>query len=113
MVMITAVLIMFWTFGAIALVCELGERVAKQFDLFDDKLNLCKWYLFPIDVQRMLLIFICDTQQPKFVRGFGNIICTRDSFKSVCDFNEIIKKEKWQKKPRILTGDFFYMHTCP
>lgn len=83
MAFVTACFITFWSFIIIALICELGERITERFHLFNDKLNRHKWYRFPLAVQRMLLIFMCDAQQPAFVRGFGSIICTRDSFKAV------------------------------
>lgn len=81
---------MFWSIAAIAAICECGERVTEQFHLYNDKLNRCKWYCLPLDLQRMLLIFMCDAQQPAFVQGFGSIICTRDAFKAVCGYDEKI-----------------------
>lgn len=72
-----------WSFMLISIVCESGERVTEQFSKYNDTLNQCNWYLLPVDIQQMLLIFIADVQQPIHIRGYGNIICTRDSFKQV------------------------------
>lgn len=80
---ITPFCILTWSFAIIACICECGERVAEQFFDFNDKLNQCKWYSFPLDVQRILLIFMGDAQQPTFIRGYANILCTRNSFKEV------------------------------
>lgn len=72
-----------WVFILIFLVCESGTMVANQFDMFDEKFRECKWYLLPNDMQRMLVIFISDLQQPKFIRGYANVVCTREAFKKV------------------------------
>lgn len=76
---------MFWSFILIAAICECGERVTEQFNEFNDRANQCKWYDFPLDLQRMLLTFICDVQQPVQQRGFGSIVCSRDALKAVSD----------------------------
>lgn len=81
--LITPVIAVCWTFFIIAILCELGERVTQQFNAFNEQVIQCEWHLFSLDLQRMLLIFMCDSQQPAFVRGFANIVCTRDSFKKV------------------------------
>lgn len=81
--LITPVTITAWSFIIIAYMCECGERVTEQFYLFNDKLNRLKWYCFPLDVQRVMLIFLGDAQQTTHVRGYANILCTRDSFKKV------------------------------
>lgn len=64
---------------------ELGEMLMRKFNEFNDAFYQCKWYFFSIEMQKMLLIVIANTQQPIFVQGFGNISCTRDSFKKVAD----------------------------
>lgn len=68
------------------LYCELGEMIKNEFNIFNEELCQCKWYLFSIDVQRMILIFMSDAQQPMLLRGYGNIVCTRNSFKNVIFF---------------------------
>ena len=81
-----------WAFVMIYLYCEFGEMVTLQFNTFHELLCQCEWYRFPIDVQRMLVIFMLDTQQPASIRGYGNIECTRDAFKNVSFFgNKLIQ----------------------
>lgn len=58
-----------------------------QFSMFNEMLNKTNWYLYPAEMQRMLVIFISITQEPSFIRGYGNIECTRDSFKQVKTFS--------------------------
>lgn len=65
------------------LYCDLGQTMTNQFDGFNDELCRYNWYLFPIEMQHMLVIIMANTQQPAIVQGFGNIMCTRDAFKKV------------------------------
>lgn len=76
----------FLSFALIFLICECGERVTEQLDVFYEEFIQCNWYLFPMKVQRMLVIFIVYAQQSLLIRGYGNIVCTRDAFKSVSSF---------------------------
>lgn len=57
--------------------------VAQQFDDLNEELCQRNWYLYPIDVQQMWLIFMVNFQQATYIRGYGNIQCSRDSFKVV------------------------------
>lgn len=63
--------------------CMFGENLAEQFDMLDVKLYQCDWFLFPIDIQRMLITLMSNTQQPAAIIGYGNIECTRETFKRV------------------------------
>lgn len=74
--------------------------VTIQFRVFSMELCQCNWHLFPIDIQRMLLIFISHTQQPIFIRSYGNILCTREFFKQVQ--NIFLRHNKW--------NEFFFQH---
>lgn len=57
--------------------------MSNQFDIYGDELYHCDWYLFSIKFQRMLLMILTNSQQPVVIRGYGNIECTRDTFKKV------------------------------
>lgn len=54
-----------------------------EFELFNDALYQCKWYLLPIELRQMLVIVMSNAQYPTHMRDDGNIECTRDSFKEV------------------------------
>lgn len=73
----------FVTLAMIFFPCELGEMVTNQYELLDDELCQLDWYLFPIEMQRSLVIFMSFTQQPAMIRGFANVRCGRDTFKKV------------------------------
>lgn len=72
------------SFVLILSMCEFGERLTQHFDLFDDAISHCRWYLFPIRMQRDLVIIMANAQQSATLRGFGNTPCVRESFKKVC-----------------------------
>lgn len=75
--------LVFLSFSIIFAFCELGSQVTNQFNALDEKLCQSIWYLLPIEVQRMILIFMLDAQHAMFLRGYGNIECTRNAFKNV------------------------------
>lgn len=73
------------TFGLILVfvACELGHRITDAFDRIDFTIDQLDWYLFPIEVKRVLPMIIVSAQQPVSVGCFGSIVCIRDVFKNV------------------------------
>lgn len=67
--------------------CESGEMIVNKFDAFNDAIGQCNWHLFPIEMQQMLIILMANVQQPKLICGFGNIQCSRETFKKVIWLN--------------------------
>lgn len=104
-VMVVPIFLVFWAFTFIFLYCELGKAVTDEFINFDEDLCQCKWYLLSADIQRMMIIFMNDSQQPVLLHGFGNFTCTRDSFKNV-----IAPHFQYIWKGKILHDFFFYIH---
>lgn len=72
-----------WSFGIIFAICEFGERLTMQFIAFDNTIWQSNWYAMPTKLQRMLLVLIANAQQNNFLKSYGSIECTRDSFKMV------------------------------
>lgn len=72
-----------WIFILTLAFCDPGQRVTNQFDEFSEELSRCDWYAIPIEMQRIFLIFLSDTQQPKNVQTYNSILCTRETFKKV------------------------------
>lgn len=65
--------------------CDIADRVTVRFD----RTNIyehCEWYTFPIDVQRLLPILIHNAQTSPVIKAFGNIDCSRETFKLVIIF---------------------------
>ena len=71
------------TFVLIFACYDSGELMTNQFEIFDKQLCECNWYLFSIEMQRILVIFITITKQPTIIRCYGNIEITRETFKKV------------------------------
>lgn len=63
--------------------CILGEMVTNQFEMFNDELSQCNWYVLPFELQKIMIIVIVNAQRETVIRGFGNILCTRQTFKKV------------------------------
>lgn len=70
-------------------ICEFGEMVGHQFNLFDEELCQCNWYEFPIELQKVLMTFMSSIQRPAIFQGYGGTECTRDEFKKVLLANEL------------------------
>ena len=95
--------LIYWSFGTIFFYCEFGQRLSDLFVEIDHAIGRLDWYLFPNEVQRLLVNFISDTQQPKFIRSYGNILCTREVFKKVN-----FLKRKQNLKGKILKFNFLF-----
>lgn len=74
---------MMWSFVAMFCICETGQNVSNQFSKLSEDILKCDWYWLPHKLQRMFIIIMINAQEPVFIRGFGNIKCTRTSFKQV------------------------------
>lgn len=74
---------MCWSFYLIFLFCNLGENICNEFEELNDILYQSEWYSFPNEVQRILPILLTASQEPVVLRGFGNLLCIRESFKRV------------------------------
>lgn len=81
--MIRILFLMFWSIIILFLTCEFGEMITGEFEMFDDEFAKSNWYYFPIEVQRMFITVMANTQQPKILQAFGNTPCTREVFKKV------------------------------
>lgn len=62
---------------------EPGYFCVKQFEMFDDELGQCDWYLLTIELQRMYMILLSETQNPKKISSYGGIACDRNTSKKV------------------------------
>lgn len=71
------------SFGIIFGICEFGQQLTIRFISFDEAISQSAWYSFPIEMQRIFLITIANTQQVAFFKSYGNIQCTRESFEMV------------------------------
>lgn len=77
-------------FGILALACELSQRIENTFIEIDAIIGRCDWYLYPIEIQRILPMIISMTQQPVTIECFGSASCNRDQFKKVNSANHLV-----------------------
>lgn len=87
---ITFIIQAFEAFVLIFATCELGEMVNGQFNMFNVKLNQCDWYLLPVDIQRIFVLTLVNSQNPITFCAYGNIPCSRKSLKKVESSNFIL-----------------------
>lgn len=72
-----------FAFTTVLIACELGHRMNSSFERIVFTIEQLDWYLFPIEVQRMLPMIIAIAQQPVTLECFGSIMCNREVFKNV------------------------------
>lgn len=77
---------MFWSFFHIYIFCQFGEIVTGEFMELSEVIYQLDWYTFPPEIQRTLTTLLINAQQPVYFMGFGNIICTCETYKKV-NFN--------------------------
>lgn len=65
------------------MICEYGQRLTNAFNEFDEAIYRCKWYSLPLEAQQMLALLMTNTQQLAYMKSYGNVQCTRDTFKNV------------------------------
>lgn len=78
----------------------MGSQINGQFDDIGRIVNQSVWYSYPLDVQRFLPTILFAAQDPFVVRGFGNFVCTRESF---------IKVNLYHKKEYIFQDDITHL----
>ena len=82
-----------YAFGVLLITCELGQQINLAFIDCSDMIDQFDWYLFPIEIQRMLPLILNFAQQPIEVKCFGSAACDRETFKYVRVYtNEITIK---------------------
>lgn len=81
--MVNTVFRILWSYMLFWIFCSCGGMVTVSFNTFDDELYQCDWYALPIGAQQLLTILIGSTQQHNTIRGYGNVICSRNTFLKV------------------------------
>lgn len=67
----------------IFLICEPGTKMSIQFAAYGEQVEQSAWYLLPIELQRMYMIFVSYTQNPIKLSSYGGIGCERVTSKVV------------------------------
>lgn len=74
---------LFCSFVAVFGMCEFGQRVSESFYKINIVLERFKWYLLPMEAQKMLPIIMIVAQEPVTLKIFGSVACNRITFKEV------------------------------
>lgn len=80
---LSAIILVLWAFIFLFLWCDFGQKLTDQFELFEDEVYKCKWYLFSIEMQQIFAFAMMNVQQSIVVKGFGNIELSRETFEKV------------------------------
>lgn len=80
-----------YSFGTLFLPCELSQRLCIAFCECGDIVEHFKWYLFPVEVQKMLPMILRFVQKPVVLKCFGSITTDRETFKNVSAVKTIDK----------------------
>lgn len=78
---LSVLLIMVTSF--IFILCEPGSKMTGQFEIFGQELDRCNWYALPMELQRIYMIFLSETQNQIKMFSYGNITCERVTSKKV------------------------------
>lgn len=72
-----------YSLTVVFLVCELCQRATDAFYEINHTVDEFDWYLYPIEIQRMLPTILVVTQKIVGQECFGSILCVRNTFMKV------------------------------
>lgn len=72
--------------GFVFVACEIGQRLTDAIYEIVFEFDQLNWYLFPIEIRRMLPTIMMNTQKPIAMGCFGIAVGSRDQFKQVNSF---------------------------
>lgn len=67
----------------VGVVCEFGEQGCEMFSAVEYTFDEIDWYLYPIEMQRMLPKILIVVQKPIYVDLFGSVTASRETFLGV------------------------------
>lgn len=83
MMLLVAICFATYAFVAVFIICDLGQRLTDAFEEDRDELLTFDWYLFPLEIRRLLPNILIGTQQPVVLDCFGSICVLRSTFNEV------------------------------
>lgn len=72
-----------YPFAVLFIVCEMAHRYIRANDEIGELVEQFEWYLFPVEIQRMMPSILNFTQQSNEIICFGSTACNRETFKYV------------------------------
>lgn len=93
MVFLIPIIELGWSFGLMFVSCELAGQMSYEFDDIDYIIGQFNWYLFRLEVQKVLPIIIINAHEEVAFECYGSAMCNRETFKKV-QLNDIIVYRK-------------------
>lgn len=89
--MVLSIVQVVWSLSLAFVPCEIGERLTAAFIAIFEDLCALDWYMYPIEMQKVLPLIMLNAHELITIECFGEISCTRDVFKSVSKCKSIIR----------------------
>lgn len=72
-----------YSFGLLFIACEIAQSGCDAVNSFDLDIGQIDWYLYPIQMQKILPAVMNMAQKPVEFIWFGSMAADRDTFKKV------------------------------
>ena len=76
-----------YAFGVAFIACEIVQHICDAINSYDMHIGQTDWYLYPIELKKMLPVIINMAQKPVVIKGFGSMPTNRELFKKVNQYN--------------------------
>lgn len=63
--------------------CEFGGRMTIAHGEIDSAILQLSWYNFPVELKMILPVVISIAHQEVELKGFGSVVCSRETFQKV------------------------------
>lgn len=74
-----------WSLALMLTACDLCEKTCDTYNEIGSEINQLDWYLFPLEVKKLLPMIVMNAQKPVKLECFGSVISgDRETFKKVC-----------------------------
>lgn len=83
MILVVLLCEMTWAFAFVYIICEFGQRVSNAYIEIEDEIGQLDWYLFSMEIQKILPTLMIVTQKTVGLDVFGNISADREDFQKV------------------------------
>lgn len=83
MALIYRFLELFCTLALLLFTCELAGGASNRFDAINNLIDQFDWYLFPLQMKKLLPTIMMNSQQIFGFKYFGSFLCNRETFRRV------------------------------
>lgn len=80
----------FWALVVVFGICEGVQRLTNAFGDINDTILQLHWYLYPMEIQRLIVPISMYAQKPVEIAFFGRIQCSRQQFRKVSQFENVL-----------------------